>query len=491
MRADLVAVQSFLRAHRRNATESDFAFAMSSQADAMVQKIAHCGIDAQEAGEVVDIISDGPWTSEQKSRLSNAVSSAMCQGSRLISKNSTQSMTSLEDYMTDSLWGALTQQGATEKWKLDAFSWHCASLGLSNPSEQSLKHMAAVFSLSTGGAEKVATMTPVQKLATLRDMKKVVQVAYRGMTIKPAKTGTFPRDPEDFKQMAPSVYENVFAREPPMASKMASTEISQAMHSWPVRVTNASISGAKARAPMATAHAGMDAFMSFLGPLMGMMASASSQSPAIQMLPGAPRQSMLGATSPQIASTPTLALTNDAHRGSAPASALASDASPRGSADREDCDVPSPFAENVDNLLEKAEAELRVKLETRRKKVEAEKKAAADTKQGESLPNLPCKSNGKAKAKGGSGKAKAKAKGKGKAQAKSRPSETSCKRGYVPSNREPVHYKCGKMYDTGSLIRVYRLPGDKNDKKIRYSDASSRKVAYLKGYDEIDSASMP
>ena len=62
--------------------------------------------------------------------------------------------------------------------------------------------MAAVFSFSMGGAEKVAMMTPVQKLATLRDIKKDVQVAYRGVAMKPAKTGTFPRDPNDVKHIA-------------------------------------------------------------------------------------------------------------------------------------------------------------------------------------------------------------------------------------------------------------------------------------------------
>lgn len=44
------------------------------------------------------------------------------------------------------------------------------------------------------------------------------------------------------------------------------------------------------------------------------------------------------------------------------------------------------------------------------------------------------------------------------------------------------------MYDTGELIRIYLLPRDRIDKRVRYHDETSRRAAYLKAYGMIEAA---
>ena len=125
---------------------------MEGQASSLIAKIGMLPtLDAVCATELTTCIANGPWTPDQKNKLGQAVGSRLqiistmkpataCSGRR----RANQSLMSFEKYLTQEHADYLGS-AASDVAKLNSMAELCEQIGLDIPSEQTVKHLIAVF----------------------------------------------------------------------------------------------------------------------------------------------------------------------------------------------------------------------------------------------------------------------------------------------------------------------------------------------------------
>ena len=132
-------------------------------------------LDAGEAEEAMQLIANGPWTQLQKQTLLNAVTLQGGTRTTVGTNAKTQQLLHMESYLTKTLHDFITDMSLPIKSSLEMYvQFLVTKLELTNPTEKTIQHLASFFFLLAMPLDDAMNMSPAQKLAVSRDLKKLI-----------------------------------------------------------------------------------------------------------------------------------------------------------------------------------------------------------------------------------------------------------------------------------------------------------------------------
>lgn len=226
---DVDAVQKFIRVHAAAATALEHEQLVKAQSIQLQAKFRSSNIAVEQATEIMELLSAGPWSANDRQELCRALAAAATSSTRGLPQV-LQSFYDADNYLVPSVWQLFDDERVSEKAKHLAYCEFLAKLGLSNPSEKTVQHCVVKFWVAVRGVA-AQEMSGFDKLACCRDFKAQLKRCPKATS----RTVCFPSMPSQWQQIEPELYEIVYKHEQPMLSKLNSVEVARAIHKWPMR----------------------------------------------------------------------------------------------------------------------------------------------------------------------------------------------------------------------------------------------------------------
>ena len=144
IKADILAAGSFVQAQEQ--AGHDAATILEQQSTAAESRIQnlHQVITTQQASDLTTIIVDGPWSLEQKKRLSSAVAAVLNgNATKNAARRCMQRVNHFENYSTEAEWRSL-RSSALRAHKIQQVAARAHSLGITCPTETNTFRMACI-----------------------------------------------------------------------------------------------------------------------------------------------------------------------------------------------------------------------------------------------------------------------------------------------------------------------------------------------------------
>ena len=220
---------------------------IASQAAMLQGRIARtCPLDAVLAKDLTEAISQGPWTSEQKVSIADAISNRMIELASVDQekgkRRSNQVVTGFQNYMTKGEVDILTGEH-NDIHKLSVLVDRCCKVGVDIPSEKSVKHIISVYlSISKPG-----THDPLAARAASLELKRLLKSRCR---VTPCVVSGITDYPEDPRQLPSVLYEKAYAAEAPLMNAVDLTTLSDSGSVVACRKTSRLVRGSVAITPI-------------------------------------------------------------------------------------------------------------------------------------------------------------------------------------------------------------------------------------------------
>lgn len=126
-----------------------------------------------------------------------------------------QKWDTLADFLTEEVW----QRCGDEP---EVLCQHLQSMGLDNPSEPTMAHMAIVLMVQSVGMQKALAYSGTVKTEMVKTVKRIFEDARAGLGqgIPFPKLQTLPTTPTEFSELCPLIHADVFGITPPIRSKI-------------------------------------------------------------------------------------------------------------------------------------------------------------------------------------------------------------------------------------------------------------------------------
>ena len=173
LREHLEALGPFLDKLRSNAC---FAQAVQVQRQRLESFLGSVALSPGEASSVTDLVQDMPWPAGDLDHILAAVvaSTGTCPGvDTHYGRLKLQDYAALNNYFTKAQWFQLLSDDLGHDDKLQLICDHAVALGLRNPTEITMRAIAALFLLSSDGHAKARVMSPGFKNQMFRHSKRL------------------------------------------------------------------------------------------------------------------------------------------------------------------------------------------------------------------------------------------------------------------------------------------------------------------------------
>ena len=167
-------------------------------------------LDSSEAAAMLELLNQGDWTQAQKQALAHVVAARATRvetsSVKVLRSNATQLFLHMENYPTPELVEYLRGDSDTRQ-KMKAFGAFFLSLGLAKPSEKTMKHAMALFSVLTNTCLRDQELVSVSCM--VRELKK--HMKSRSLMLQEPPLLEYPAEPSRFRELRPKTFDGAYS----------------------------------------------------------------------------------------------------------------------------------------------------------------------------------------------------------------------------------------------------------------------------------------
>ncbi|CAE7193966.1 unnamed protein product [Symbiodinium sp. CCMP2592] len=189
----------------------------------------------EDGQELINVISQGPWTDPHKRHFYTCIGLVVTNNPTSSTRRNCQDITSFSKYLSAKDIQTLGSD-ATLITKLEALAHRCARVGISNPSEISVRQIMA-----SGLVFGIQAATDKDKFAVVQEIKRLIKIQVKRRPKAAMYLVKYPTDPRNLPEVLFAA--GYDAEDPPNTTAPDDTEIANAARTISLRRSSRSIRG--------------------------------------------------------------------------------------------------------------------------------------------------------------------------------------------------------------------------------------------------------